>query len=107
MRNVARKVVHCTLLLTVLMIGCSKPGSEFVGKWVNATNSTDSWTISRNGDNFLVTGPDNQSIGATYNNGTLSVPGVMGSALTFTYVKDTDSLLAPGLFGQVTYKRAK
>lgn len=107
MRNMVRNAVHCTLLLTVLIIGCSKPGSEFVGTWANSTNAADTMTIARNGDNFTVTGADKESIAATYNNGTLSVPGVMGMALTLTYVKDSDSLVAPGIFGQVTYKRAK
>jgi hypothetical protein len=29
------------------------------------------------------------------------------SGVTYTYVKSSDTLLAPGVFGQVEYKRAK
>lgn len=102
-----RKAVRSLMLVTVLAAGCSKPGSEFVGKWVNSSNTTDTMDIERNGDQFTITGADQEKIPATYNNGSLQVAGVMGSMMTLTYVKSSDSVVAPGLIGQVQYKRAK
>ena len=107
MTRMLRRAIQSTLVFAVLAIGCSKPGSEFVGKWVNSGNTSDTLQIARSsGDQFTVTGPDNSSMNATYNNGTLQVPGTMG-ALTLTYVKSSDSLTSPGILGQVEYKRAK
>jgi hypothetical protein len=61
--------------------------------------------IARNGEQFLIRTPhDKLGLGATYKDGFLQVPGVMG-ALTLTYVKSTDALIAPGLSGQSEYKR--
>lgn len=105
MRRV-RKAFQSTLLLTVLMIGCTKAGSEFVGKWVNPSNTADTVQIDRNGDEFLLTGPDSTKIGATLKDETLTMAAPM-SGITYTYVKSSDTLLAPGVFGQVEYKRAK
>jgi hypothetical protein len=101
-----RKAFQSTLLLTVLMIGCTKPGSEFLGKWVNSANSADTAQIDRNGDEFLITGPDGTKIGATLKDETLTMAQPMGG-MSFTYVKSSDTILAPGVFGQVEYKRAK
>jgi hypothetical protein len=45
-------------------------------------------------------------VGATYKDGTLQVKGLLLSA-DLTYVKRTDTILTPGFFGQVEYKRQK
>jgi hypothetical protein len=101
-----RTAIHSALLLALLLVGCSKPGSEFVGKWVNPANAGDSVQIDRNGTEFLITGPDATKIGATLKDETLTMASPM-SGMTFTYVKSSDTLLAPGVMGQVEYKRAK
>jgi len=109
MMRMVRKAVQSTLLLTLLVIGCSKPGSEFVGKWVNSGNTADTLDVSRNGDQFVITGPDGEKMPATFNssNDTLQVQGPMGAALSLTYVKSSDTVTTPGLFGQAEYKRVK
>lgn len=100
-----RNAVWSCVLLTVVAIGCSKPGSEFVGKWVNSTNGLDTLVISRNGDQFQIAGPDNQKINATFKDGTLQIPIVTGT-MDLKYVKSSDTLEAPGIMGPpVEYKR--
>ncbi|HEX9200218.1 MAG TPA: hypothetical protein VF865_11710 [Acidobacteriaceae bacterium] len=103
--HLVRKAFQSTLLLTVLLIGC-KSGGEFLGKWVNSTNSNDTVQIDRNGDEFLITGPDGTKIGATLKEETLTMAQPM-TGVTFTYVKSSDTLLSPGVYGQVEYKHAK
>ncbi|MGB9237166.1 MAG: hypothetical protein WCC04_22380 [Terriglobales bacterium] len=96
------------LLLSLMILvatGCSLSGSEFVGKWVNVKNSNDVMEITRNGEQFLI-GERNEKIGATYKDGSLEVSGMMGS-VRLTYVKSSDTLLAPGMFDQSEYKRAQ
>lgn len=45
-------------------------------------------------------------VGATYKDGALEVKGLLMSA-NLTYLKQTDTLLGPGFFGNVEYKRLK
>jgi hypothetical protein len=45
-------------------------------------------------------------VGAVYKDGTLEVKGALLSA-ELTYVKRTDTIVGPGFFGQVEYKRQK
>ncbi|MGA1984205.1 MAG: hypothetical protein ABSG84_17290 [Acidobacteriaceae bacterium] len=107
MTSMVRKTVQATLILTVLMIGCSKAGSEFVGKWVNSSNSADTMTIARNGDQFQITGANQQTMDATIaKDGTLQMAAMPGMDLSLTYVKSSDTLQAPGLLGPTVYKRA-
>jgi hypothetical protein len=107
MRNVIRKAIGATVLLTVLIIGCTKAGSEFVGKWVNTNNSMDTLNITRNGDQFQITGANQQTMDATYaKDGTLQISGVAGMGLNLTYVKSSDTLQGPGMMGPTVYKRA-
>ena len=106
MTRIVRKAVQRTLLLTILLIGCSSPGSEFVGKWVNSGNSYDTLTISKNGNQFQIAGPDNQTINATYKDGILQMP-MMGTTMNLTYVKSSDTVQAPGILGTTEYKRVK
>ena len=101
-----RSSVQSTLLLALLLIGCSRPGHEFIGKWANSANSVDTMIISRNGDQFQITGPDNGKINATFNNGILQIP-VADSTMDLRYIKATDTIQAPSMFGTVEYKRVK
>jgi ketosteroid isomerase-like protein len=45
-------------------------------------------------------------VGAIYKDGTLEIRGALLSE-DLTYVEKTDTILAPGFFGQVEYKRQK
>jgi hypothetical protein len=101
-----RTAIQSALILTMLVLGCTKPGSEFVGKWVNTRDTTDTVQMDRNGSEFLITGPDGTKIGASLKDETLTMAQPM-SGVTFTYVKSSDSLLSQGMMGQVEYKRAK
>lgn len=106
MKNLLRKAVQSTLLLTVLMVGCTKAGSEFVGKWVNANNPMDTLNITRNGDQFQITGANQQTMDATYaKDGTLQMGGIPGMDLSLTYVKGSDTLQTAGVLGPTVYKR--
>jgi hypothetical protein len=89
----------------VILSGCRSTGSEFLGKWVNKANPIDTFQVVRNGDEFLIVGQGGK-IGATYENGALEVKGMLLS-VNLTYDKETDTLLAPGLLGNVEYKRLK
>jgi hypothetical protein len=45
-------------------------------------------------------------VGAIYKDGALEIKGALLSA-NLTYVKRTDTILAPGFFGQAEYRRKK
>lgn len=105
--RIVRTATYSALLLVALVIGCTKPGSEFLGKWVNTHDATDTINVDRNGSEFLITGPDGTTkIGATLKDETLTMAQPM-AGVTYTYVKNSDSLLSQGMMGQVEYKRAK
>lgn len=93
------------LFSAVFLCGCRSTGAEFLGKWVNKANPNDSFQVVRNGDEFLIVSPSGKA-GAIYKDGALEVKGPLLSA-DLTYVKQTDTLLGPGFFGNVEYKRLK
>ena len=63
--------------------------------------------VTRNGDEYLIVGPNQKAgVGATYKDGALEVKGALLSA-ELTYVRRTDTIVGPGFFGQVEYKRKK
>lgn len=106
----ARCMQRWTLLLPVLALviavaACSRPGSEFVGNWVDTKNAKETIQIVRNGDQYLIV-HGNEKIGAVYKDGGLEIGGSLGMA-RLTYIKDSDTILAPGFFGQSEYKRVK
>ena len=95
------------LLSTITLTGCASSGSEFVGTWVNTNNPKDRFKVIPNGHEYLIVGQDQKpGAGAIYKDGALEVKGVLLS-LNLTYVKRTDTILAPGFLGQVEYKRAR
>ena len=88
----------------VILTGCASKGSEFLGSWVNTRNATDTFQITRNGDQFLIVSKG-KKIGASYEKGMLEIKGILGST-ELTYDRKTGTIVAPGFFGQVEYKRA-
>jgi hypothetical protein len=107
MQNLIFRFTYIFLLSTVALTGCASKGSEFLGKWVNTNNPNDAFQVTRNGDEYLIAGQDQKApVGAVYKDGTLEVKGALLSA-DLTYVKRTDTILTPGFFGQVEYKRQK
>ena len=108
MTMAVRKAIQATLILAVLMIGCAKAGSEFVGTWVNTSNNADTLNITRNGDQFQITGPNQQTMDATYTkDGTLQMAFMPGMDLNLHYVKSSDTLQTEGVLGPTVYKRVK
>ena len=105
MTRIVRKTIPPLLLLTILFVGCSHPGSVFLGKWVNTTNPSDTMEITRNGEQFLILA-GHDKVGATFKDGSLQVQSMMGT-MTLTYIKSSDTLVGPGFFGQSEYKRVK
>jgi hypothetical protein len=93
------------LLSVVILAGCSSKGSEFLGAWVNTRNANDTFQIVRNDDQYLIINKDSK-VGATYDKGTLEIKGILGSA-ELTYDRKTDTILAPGFFGEVEYQRKR
>jgi hypothetical protein len=107
MKAVFLRIISICLLSTVALTGCASRGSEFLGSWVNAQNPDDSFQVIRNGDEYLIVGPDQKTrVGAIYEDGALEIKGALLSA-NLTYVKRTDTVLAPGFFGQAEYRRNK
>jgi hypothetical protein len=104
--RILRKALASAVVLAALVAGCSKPGSEYVGKWVNAGNSMDTMQITRNGDQFQIAGPEGPPVVATFSESSLHVPMPMGS-IDMKYDKGTDTIQTPGLFGTTQYKRSK
>ncbi len=107
MRTVILRLISICLLCAAVLTGCASGGSEFLGKWVNTKNPNDRFQITRNGDEYLIVSPDQKpGMGAIYKDGALEVKGALLST-EFTYVKRTDTIVGPGFFGQVEYKRQK
>lgn len=107
-----RPLLLCVALAVALaQVGCSRPGAEYIGKWQSLKNKNDQFEIVRNGDNFLVTKtrsgkPSGATITCALQDGALRP--VAGLPITLTYVKSTDRLTTPGLFGgNVEYERLK
>ena len=88
-----------------ILTGCASKDSEFLGSWVNTRNTTDTFEIVRNGDEFLIVNSANR-VGATYEKGMLEVKGILVST-ELTYDRKDDTILTPGFFGQVVYRRKK
>ena len=96
----------CVFLFSVVvLVGCASKGLEFIGTWINAKNPNDSFQIVRNGDQYFIVSKGNK-VGATYEKGMLEIKGLLGTA-DLTYDKKTDTILAPGFFGQVEYKKKR
>jgi hypothetical protein len=89
----------------VILAGCASKGSEFVGSWVNTRNPRDTFQIVRNGEEYLIVS-DGNKVGATYGKGMLEIKGVLVST-ELTFDRKTDTILAPGFFGQVEYRRSR
>lgn len=107
------KNLFAILLSVLLASACSDAGSVYLGEWVNTRNATDTITVSRNGDGFLVVhkapNPFNGKIteekyGAVLNKGMLEVQGGFG-APTFAHIEASDTLTSQGLMGSVEFKR--
>jgi hypothetical protein len=105
MKSAIFRFISLCLFSAVILSGCRSTGSEFLGKWVNKANPNDSFQVVHNGDEFLIVSQGGK-VGATYKDGALEVKGMLLSA-NLTYVKQTDTLLGPGFFGNVEYKRLK
>ena len=107
MRTLIIRITSICLLSAVALTGCTSRGSEFLGRWVNTQNPSDTFQVTRNGSEYLIVSKDQKAgVGAIYKDGTLEVTGVLLST-NLTYVKRTDTIVAPGFFGQVEYKRQK
>jgi hypothetical protein len=105
MKTLILRFITICLLSAVVLTGCASRGSEYLGKWVNTQNPNDTFQVTRNGDEYLIVSQNQKpGVGATYKDGTLQVKGLLLSA-DLTYVKRTDTILTPGFFGQVEYKR--
>ena len=107
MKTLILRFISICLLCTAVLTGCASGGSEFLGNWVNTKNPNDTFQVTRNGDEYLIVGPDQKpGVGAIYKDGALEVKGTLLST-ELTYVKRTDTIVGPGFFGQVEYKRKK
>jgi hypothetical protein len=105
MKSSMFRFISVSLFSVVFLAGCASKGSEFLGTWINAQNPIDSFQIVRNGNQYLIVSKDSK-VGATYEKGMLEVKGILGAA-DLTYDKKTDTILTPGFFGQVEYRRKK
>jgi hypothetical protein len=105
MKTSTFRYISAFILSSVILTGCASKGSEFLGAWVNTQNSTDTFQIVRNGDEFLIVNSGN-NVGATYDKGMLEIKGILVST-ELTYDRKTDTILTPGFFGQTEYKRKK
>ena len=107
MKTLILRIISICLLSAVALTGCASRGSEFLGSWVNTKNPNDMFQVIRNGDEYLIVSQNQKpGVGAIYKDGTLEVKGALLSA-DLTYVKRTDTIVGPGFFGQVEYKRQK
>jgi len=105
MKSTLLRFITISLFCIAFLNGFRYTESEFLGSWVNKVNPTYSFQVVRNGDEFLIISPGGKT-GAIYKDGALELKGLLMSA-DLTYVKQTDTLLGPGFFGNVEYKRLK
>ena len=91
------RIFSILFLVLIMLVGCSKPGSQFEGKWVNVTKKDDKLEIKRNGDGFILitsffngfTGKtESHEVPATLTNDTIKVSGFLG---TVDFVVDKSS----------------
>ena len=107
MKTLISRIIPICLLSAVTLTGCASRGSEYLGRWINTKNPNDTFQVMRNGDEYLiVTENPKAEVGAIYKDGALEGNGLLLS-VDLTYVKRTDTILTPGFFGQVEYKRQK
>jgi hypothetical protein len=107
MKTWTLRIISICLLSAAALTGCASGGSEFLGSWVNTKNPNDTFQVTRNGDQYLIVSQGQKAgVGAIYKDGTLEIRGALLSE-DLTYVEKTDTILAPGFFGQVEYKRQK
>lgn len=105
MKTLKFRLVTAILFSIVILAGCGSRGSDFLGTWVNTRNANDTFQIVRNGDQYLIVSGTSK-VGATYDKGTLEIKGILGST-ELTYDRKTDTILTPGFFGQVEYRRKR
>ncbi len=105
MQNLIFRFACICLLSTVALTGCASKGSEFLGSWINAQNPTDTFQVTRNGDEYLIVN-QGKTIGATFKDGNLEIGGGLLS-VNLTYVKQNDTILGQGFWGPIEYKRRK
>lgn len=104
MQNLIYRFACICLLSIVALTGCASGGSEFLGSWVNTKNQSDTFQVIRNGDEYLIVNQGKKG-GATFKDGNLEVGGGALLSVNLTYVKQSDTILTPGFFGQIEYKR--
>ena len=101
------RFISICLLSAISVTGCASKGSEFLGSWVNTIDPSDTFQVTRNSDEYRIVFQNQQpGVGATYKDGALEVKGALFSA-NLTYVRRTNTIVAPGFFGQVEYKRKR
>ena len=99
------RFLGAVIFAVITLTGCYSRGSEFLGTWINVKNAEDTFQIVRNGDPFLIVSKD-KKVGASYEKGMLEIKGMLGST-ELTYDRKSRTIVAPGFFGQVEYKRTK
>lgn len=96
------------LFIIFISISCSKKGSEFLGKWKNASNPSEVIEIIANGENYIMKA-SGKEIPATFNNGNLEIKtNQLGmETITITYVEKDDKIIVNGFNGPQELVRAK
>lgn len=106
------------LVVTALLLACSKPGSEYLGQWVNTGDAQNTLEIVRNGEGFLVKETRPALFGGQGETRTNNMPAVLRDdvlqmqtalgAISIGHIKESDTLTVPGLLGISTeYRRAE
>ncbi len=107
MKTLILRIISTCLLSAAALTGCASRGSEFLGKWANTKDPSDTFQVTRNGDEYLIVAQDKKpGVGAVYEDGALEIKGPLLSA-NLTYIQRTDTIVGPGFFAQVEYKRQK
>lgn len=102
------------LFLLSILVACSSPGTEYIGKWQNIKDSKDRIEIVKNGESFLVITRKKDFKGkeeeikrtATLKDNMLQVQ-IMYVTIPISYVKASDTLLWSDVFSSAEYRREK
>jgi len=114
--RISKTMSRIPIILVALLLSCSKPGAEYIGKWQNVKDPHDRFEITSNGDNLLVRQTKKDFFGKEH---TSTVPATVQDGLlkigegslfggTLTYVKATDRITTAAMLGgDVEYERAQ
>ncbi len=91
-------------------VACDGGRDSYVGRWQSTANAADSMRIEKNGESYLVIGPDRsqqeKTVPARLVDGMLRIESGLGGG-SLSYIEKSKTLIATSLLGSQEYRRMK